>query len=192
MRIQRKYGTLLLVFVMISLKFTYAQKQEIQDKESLATLRHLMDSYQYGQACLVADFTIQLSNLYFGTDDFNRKKDILIPLYRKDSLNSFVLKQLANSYNDLQQADSAIFYYVKYLGLVPYDAGIIGKLTKLLIRKKDYTAGLYLTELFLAYDSTKTEILKLNAYCNFLLKEYHVATQRMIIIDIPCPQQAGI
>ena len=240
-------SVLLLVCVMISTTGLFAQKKDIRDKESIARLHQLMDSYQYRQASLVADqllrddslnidllilkgralaadfqgqqamavfirahlvdtanvtalfelvnvckqlgdwkqaiaycrrlvdlhpessfFTIQLSNLYYGTDDFRMAKEILLPLYRLDTLNAYVLKQLANSYNELQQADSAIHYYVKYLDLVPFDAVITGKLTNLLIRVKDYTAGLYLTELFLAHDSIKTGILKLNGNCNYL------------------------
>jgi len=43
-------SALLLVCVMISTTGLFAQKQEIRDKELHATLRQLMDSYQYGQA----------------------------------------------------------------------------------------------------------------------------------------------
>ncbi|MCX6244258.1 MAG: hypothetical protein NTU98_06080 [Bacteroidetes bacterium] len=123
-------------------------------------------------------FTIQFANLYSGTYDFRMAKDILLPLYRRDSLNTYVLKQLANSYNELQQVDSAIQFYSRYLVLVPYDAGITVKLANLFIRKRNYAAGLCLTETFLAKDSANTGVLKINAYCNYLMKEYQVAAQR--------------
>jgi lipopolysaccharide biosynthesis regulator YciM len=123
-------------------------------------------------------FTIHLSNLYYGIEDFRMAKDILLPLYRIDSLNVYVMKQLANSYNELQQADSAITFYVKYLDMVPTDDGMTGKLTNLYIRKRDYHAGLYLTEMFLVQDSINTGILKLNAYCHYLMKDYQAAAQR--------------
>jgi tetratricopeptide (TPR) repeat protein len=123
-------------------------------------------------------FTIHLSNLYYGIEDFRMAKEILLPLYRMDSLNVYVLNQLANSCNELQQADSAIGFYMRYLAIIPYDAVMTGKLTNLFIRKRDYAAGLYLTENLLEHDSTNTGILKLNAYCNYLMKEYQVAAQK--------------
>jgi tetratricopeptide (TPR) repeat protein len=252
-----KKGLFILVFVIISSTRVFAQEQYIRETESIAKLHHLMDSYQYDQACLLADqllekdslnlellilkgrvlaadfkiqqakgiftkaylldsantvtlfelvnvcrqlgdfrqaiaycqklvdlhpensfFTIQLANLYYSIDDFRMVKDILLPLYQQDSMNSYVLKQVANSCNELQLADSAITLYKKYLDIVPFDAGVTGKLTNLFIRKRDYAAGLCLTETFLAHDSTNTSILKLNAYCNYLMKEYQVAAQR--------------
>ena len=249
--------TLFLVCAVIVINGSFAQKQSPRDTDLTAQLHHLMDSFQYGQACLVADqllekdslnvevlilkgralaadfkaqhakdvftraylldsantmtlfelvnvcrqlgdfsqaiaycqklvdlhpensfFTIQLANLYYSIDDFRMVKDILLPLYQQDSMNSYVLKQVANSCNELQLADSAITLYKKYLDIVPFDAGVTGKLTNLFIRKRDYAAGLCLTETFLAHDSTNTSILKLNAYCNYLMKEYQVAAQR--------------
>ena len=123
-------------------------------------------------------FAIQYANLCYGTDDFGTAKEILLSLYLQDSLNSYVLKQLANSCNELQQADSAIRLYARYLDLVPDDAVITGKLANLFIKKRDYEAGSLLTDTFLARDSTNTGILKLNAYCNYLMKEYQVAAER--------------
>jgi len=257
MKIQIGNRVLLLLYLLFSAIGLLAQKQNNGDGELSAKLRQLIDTYQYDQACLVADrllthdslsvevlilkgralaanfqvqqavavfnkaylldsanattlfelvngyrqmgdskqaiaycrkivglqpesvfFTIQLSNLYYGIDEFGRAKDILLPLYQRDSLNPYVLKQLANSYNELQQADSAIAFYVRYLYMVPYDAGITGKLTNLFIRKRNYPAGIYLTEMFLAHDSVNTGILKLNAYCYYLIKDYQTAAQK--------------
>ena len=248
---------LFLVCTVIVIDGSFAQEQAPRDTDLTAQLHHLVDSFQYGQACQVADqllekdslnvevlilkgralaadfkaqyakdvftraylldsantvtlfelvnvcrqlgdfgqaiaycqklvdlhpensfFTIQLANLYYSIDDFRTVKDILLPLYQQDSLNSYVLKQVANSCNELQLADSAITLFKKYLDIVPFDAGVSGKLTNLFIRKRDYSAGLCLTETFLAHDSTNTSILKLNAYCNYLMKEYQVAAQR--------------
>jgi tetratricopeptide (TPR) repeat protein len=257
MKVKNKNTMLILVCIIMGTTGLIAQDQNNRDKELTAKLHQLMDSYQYGQACLVADellgkdslnvelltlkgralaadfkvqqakdvftmayqmdsantvtlfelvnvcrqlgdskqaiaycqrivglhpesffFTIHLSNLYYGIEDFRMAKEILLPLYRMDSLNAYVLKQLANSFNELQQADSAIAFYRKYLDIAPYDAGITGKLVNLFIRKRDYPAGLCLTEIFLAHDSTNTGILKLNAYCHYLIKEYPVSAQK--------------
>lgn len=142
-------------------------------RQSIAYCQKLFDLYPENSF-----FTIQLANLYYSIDDFRTVKDILLPLYQQDSLNSYVLKQMANSCNELQLADSAITLYKKYLDIIPFDAGVTGKLTNLFIRKRDYAAGLCLTETFLAHDSTNTGILKLNAYCNYLMKEYQIAAQR--------------
>jgi tetratricopeptide (TPR) repeat protein len=248
---------LLLVCFTIFAAHPFAQKQSPIDKESTVEMNRLIDSYQYEQACLVADqmlskdslnvdllimkgralaagfqarpamevltraylldtanirtlfelvnvckqlgdlksaiafcqrivnldpespfFNIQFSNLYYGIEDFMTAKNILLPLYRRDSLNTYVLKQLGNTCNELQQSDSAVSFYQKYLGIVPFDAGITGKLINLHIRKKDYPAGLTLSETFLANDSTTAGILKLNAYCRYLLKEYPVAAKQ--------------
>ena len=257
MKAESKKGLFILVFFIISSIRVFAQDQDIRDKELTVKLNQLMDSYQYSQACLLADqllekdslnlellilkgralaadfkvqqakdifakaylldsantvtlfelvnacrqlgdfkqaisycrklvdlypensfFTIQLANLFYSTDDFRTTKEILLPFYRQDSMNSYVLKQLANSCNELLQVDSAVQFYEKYLDIVPYDAGITGKLTNLFIRKRNYEAGLCLTEMYLAHDSSNAGILKLNAYCSYLLKEYETAAQK--------------
>ena len=254
---QVKTIILLLAFLLTGSIISKSQNQNPKEREQAAKLQQLMDSYQYEQACLVADqllssdslnasvltikgralaalfktqqairvflnvlvldttnaailyelvnsyrqagdlkqainfckkivalypeqhfFSIQLANLYYGLDEFRMAKMILRPLFLRDTLNTYVLKQLANSHNELQEADSAISYYWRYLDIVPSDAVITSKLANLFIRKRDYPAATVLTESFLAYDSTNTGILKLNAYCYYLMKDFVQANRK--------------
>jgi tetratricopeptide (TPR) repeat protein len=164
--------------VMTLFELVSVCKQLGDSKKAIAYCKKLTGSYPEN-----IFFAIQLSNLYYGADDFRKARDILLPLYGRDSLNSYVIKQLANSLSELQLTDSAISFYRKYLDIVPNDAGITGKLTNLYIRKRDFTSGKNLTDQFLSHDSSSTGILKLNAYCNYLLKEYPVAVRQFSISE---------
>jgi len=125
-------------------------------------------------------FAIQLSNLYYNTDEFGKAKDILIPLYRTDTLNLYILKQLVNCYAELKSPDSAIYFYRKVLEGNRSDAGITGKLINLYVKNKKFQEGLELSERFLLRDSVNANILRLNGFCYYLLKDYPQAEKKFL------------
>ncbi len=123
-------------------------------------------------------FRLQLANLYYAGDDFRLAAQVLLPLYRSDSSSFFIAKQLGNCFNELKRSDSAILFYRRALKIIPYDPYVTGKLANIYIRE-DFTAmALYLTETFLAQDSSNIAILKQNGYCYYLLIDFRQATTR--------------
>ena len=125
-------------------------------------------------------FVLQLSNLYYQSDQFEKAKNVLVTLYRSDTLDLYILKQLGHCYAELKKPDSAIFFYTKTLGLCPSDALITGKLINIYIKKKAFEKGLELSERFMEADSTETGILQMNAFCYYLLKRYSVSETRFL------------
>ena len=55
MKVKNKKTPLVLVCIITGTTSLFDRKQDIRDKESPANVRQPMDSYQYGQAWLVAD-----------------------------------------------------------------------------------------------------------------------------------------
>ena len=125
-------------------------------------------------------FAIQLSNLYYNADEFEKAKNVLASLYRSDTLNLYILKQLGHCYNELKMPDSAIVFYTKAIELNPSDAVITGKLINLYIKTKALRQGVDVSERYLALDSANTGILQLNGFCHYLLKDYPMAEQKFL------------
>jgi len=123
-------------------------------------------------------FRLQLSNLYLIAEEFRLALNSFLLLYREDTTDFYVVKQIANCSNELGIPDSAILFYQKAVALNPTDAGVTGKLTNLYIRLNDFTTPLVLTTMFLQTDSLSKGILRLNGYCYYLLKDYPSAILR--------------
>ena len=123
-------------------------------------------------------FTQQLASLYYGNEEFEKAKNVLLPLYRSDTLDFYLVKQLGNCYAELKRPDSAILYYSKALALYPSDAVVTGKVINLYIKIKMLQKGLALADRYLLLDSANTGILQLSGFCRYLLKDYTGAEQR--------------
>ena len=125
-------------------------------------------------------FLLQLAGLYLNNDDFEKGRDILLPVYRTDTNDLYVLKQLGNCCAELKKPDSAIFWYRKVIELYPSDAAITGKLVNIYIKGKAFQQGLDIAERYLSIDSANTGILQLNGFCRYQLKDYSQAERRFI------------
>ncbi|MCK9218956.1 MAG: tetratricopeptide repeat protein [Bacteroidales bacterium] len=125
-------------------------------------------------------FNLQLSNLYYNNEEYEKAKNVLILLYQNDTLDLYVLKQLGNCYSELKKADSAIFFYIRVLNLYPSDVAITGKLINLYIKIKALKLGLDISEKYLSIDSTNAGIFQMNGFCCYLLKDYYLAEKRFL------------
>ncbi len=123
-------------------------------------------------------FAQQLASLYSANEEFENAKNVLLPLYRSDTLDFYLVKQLGNCYAELKRPDTAIFYYSHALALYPSDAVITGKLINLYIKTKMVQKGLVVADQYLLLDSANTGILQLSGFCRYLLKDYGGAEQR--------------
>ena len=125
-------------------------------------------------------FAQQLAFLYYSNEEFEKAKNVLLPLYRTDTIDFYLVKQLGNCYAELKRADSAIFYFGNALALYPSDAVITGKLINLYIKAKQPQKGLAIADHYLLTDSANTGILQLSGFCRYLLKDYIGAEQRFL------------
>ena len=125
-------------------------------------------------------FILQLSNYYYNDGEYEKAKNVLLPLYRSDTTELYILKQLGHCYAELKVTDSAIFFYTRVLGLYPSDGLVTGKLANLYIRKKEFQQGVDLTEQYISHDSSNSGILQLNGFCRYMLKDYLMAESRFL------------
>ncbi|MCX6272083.1 MAG: tetratricopeptide repeat protein [Bacteroidetes bacterium] len=123
-------------------------------------------------------FKLQLARLYTAVKDFRRAIAILLPVYSEDTTDTYITKQIAGCYDELNRIDSAVLFFQKTLNLNKKDVGATGKLANIFIRMGNYGAGLYYTERFLEEDSLNAAILKVDGYLCYLYKAYPIATQR--------------
>ena len=119
MKAESKKGLFILVFFIISSIRVFAKDQDIRDKELTVKLNQLMDSYQYSQACLLADHLLEKDSLNLEllilkgralAADFKAQdaKDVFIRAYLLDSANTVTLFELVNVCRQLGDFRQAI------------------------------------------------------------------------------------
>lgn len=72
-----------------------------------------------------------------------------------------VLSFVGDSFRQLEQSDSAIWYYRRSLAIKPHNEPVVAKAVNVLIGKADYDGAIYLTEKFLADDPDNSLIAPL-------------------------------
>lgn len=119
------------------------------------------------------DFIIlKLATTYSQTEEYRTALSLLLPLYSRDTSSFYVVRQIAGAYQELRKTDSALFFYYKARLLNPNDQGIMVKIANLLVRKKAYDTALALTDDFMKSNPSVYNVLRLNAYAAYLLKDY--------------------
>jgi len=99
-------------------------------------------------------------------------------LHLHDSINLFFIRNMARCYEQLNNTDSAIFFYSKILDINKLEAFAVNKLANLYIRNKEYNKSLTLSNAFIKIDSTNSFINRVNAYGYVFLKQYDTAIVR--------------
>ena len=123
-------------------------------------------------------FLLKLANLMMIKEDYRQALEIYLSIYRNDTTDFYVTRQAAFCFQEAGLPDSAILFCLKAITLKPHDAGVVGRLTNLYLKKEEVNAALVLTTLYLSYDSLNKPILRQNGYCYYLLKEYPTAIDR--------------
>lgn len=119
------------------------------------------------------DFIIlKLATIYSQTEDYRTALSLLLPLYKRDTSSFYVVKQIAGAYQELKKTDSALFFFYRARLLNPGDQAVMVKVTNLLIRKKAYDTALSLTEDYMKSNPAVYNVLRMNAYVAYLLKDY--------------------
>ena len=117
-------------------------------------------------------FRLQLSNLYLSDKAYQKALHTLEPLLYYETPNAAVLKQLGAVYFESGNYDTARFFYQQSMKLTPDDSRTCQKLINVFLKQKDYNGGLAAAGNYLLSDSLNTNILRLKAYCYYLLKDY--------------------
>lgn len=99
-------------------------------------------------------------------------------LYQLDSLNTYVLKSLGYSYNQMDLSHYSILLFQKALRVKPNDGGCVLSLANLFIKEKRYADGIQVTDAYRLIDSTNREVNSKNAYLYLLDKRYNPAIQK--------------
>ena len=124
-------------------------------------------------------FTLQLANLYYSNKDYVHAKQILRPLYQKDTNSIYLIRQLALNYEEIKPYDSAEYFYQIAMKMAPGDPFLVSRLANLLIREERVNEAYGVTAKFLKVNPVNISILKINAYCNFLIYDYEDAAKEL-------------
>lgn len=86
-----------------------------------------------------------------------------------------VLSFVGDSFRQLEQSDSAIWYYRRSLAIKPHNETVVAKAVNVLIGKADYDGAIYLTEEFLADDPDNSLIAPLQGVSYYRKGDYDSA-----------------
>lgn len=85
------------------------------------------------------------------------------------------LSFVGDSFRQLEQSDSAIWYYRRSLAIKPHNETVVAKAVNVLIGKADYDGAIYLTEEFLADDPDNSLIAPLQGVSYYRKGDYDSA-----------------
>jgi tetratricopeptide (TPR) repeat protein len=119
---------------------------------------------------IVAEFQSQdqhlaeLANLYAIRKEYAKSLAIYKVLLQKDSLNYYYAKQAGKNLLDMNQPDSAIYYYEYAFSLNQRDVFLAHRLGNLHLHNKDLPTAINRVSTGLSFDSTNLDLLKLRGY----------------------------
>ena len=88
-----------------------------------------------------------------------------------------VVSYVGDAFNQLEQADSALWYYRKALALKPMNEATLSKAVSLLISAEDYDGAVGICEPFLAEDPDNTTIAPLKGLALYRKGDYEAAVK---------------
>lgn len=86
-----------------------------------------------------------------------------------------VLSYMGDSFRQVGQADSALWYYRRSLDLKPGNGAVVSKAVNVLIQKEDYDSAIALTENFLSEDPDNTLVAPLQGLLYYRKGDYVAA-----------------
>jgi tetratricopeptide (TPR) repeat protein len=109
-------------------------------------------------------YLAELANLYSIRNEYASSLAIYRGLLKRDSLNYYYAKQAGMNHLDLNQLDSAIYYYEYAFSLNQKDVFLAHRLGNLHFRKQDLPKAIHRVSTGLFYDSSNLDLLKLRGY----------------------------
>ena len=119
-------------------------------------------------------FRIRLMQAYYRINAFPQAIQAGCEVLRRDSIPA-VVSYVGDAFNQLQRADSALWYYRRALALKPMNTTVLSKAMGILISAEDYDGALGLCEPFLAEDPDNTTIAPLKGLALYRKGSYKEA-----------------
>lgn len=121
-------------------------------------------------------YKIRLMQAYFRLKAFPQSVQSGRDILQLDSIPA-VVSYVGDAFRQMEQADSALWYYRKALALKPMNESVVAKAVNILITKADYDGAVAVMEPFLSEDPDNTTIAPLKGLALYRKGDYEGAVQ---------------
>ena len=121
-------------------------------------------------------YKIRLMQAYFRLKAFPQSVQAGRDILQLDSIPA-VMSYVGDAFRQMEQADSALWYYRKALALKPMNESVVAKAVNILITKADYDGAVAVMEPFLSEDPDNTTIAPLKGLALYRKGDYEGAVQ---------------
>ena len=121
-------------------------------------------------------YRIRLMQAYFRLKAFSQSIQAGREVLRLDSIPA-VVSYVGDAFRQLEQADSALWYYRRALALKPGNETVLSKAMGILIDREDYDGATAISKPFLAEDPDNTTIAPLKGLALYRKGDYEAAVQ---------------
>ena len=121
-------------------------------------------------------YKIRLMQAYFRLKAFPQSVQAGRDILQLDSIPA-VVSYVGDAFRQMEQADSALWYYRKALALKPMNESVVAKAVSILITKADYDGAVAVMEPFLSEDPDNTTIAPLKGLALYRKGDYEGAVQ---------------
>lgn len=121
-------------------------------------------------------YKIRLMLAYFRLKAFPQSVQTGRDILQLDSIPA-VVSYVGDAFRQMEQADSALWYYRKALALKPMNESVVAKAVNILITKADYDGAVAVMEPFLSEDPDNTTIAPLKGLALYRKGDYEGAVQ---------------
>ena len=125
----------------------------------------------------VVSNTIEIAGIFVSMEEYAKALDIYLGLYRKDTVNIFLIRSTGKAYENLEMTDSARFFYEKAVQLNPFDFQSVIRLCNIDIKLRKYPQAIFITDNYKRFDPLNSKINRLNAYAYYLSDDFVKAIQ---------------
>lgn len=122
-------------------------------------------------------YKMEMAGILASLEQYPKALGVYICIYQLDTVNIFLLRNIAKIYDNLEMTDSAGFYYEKAYALYPHDFQTVLRLGNICIRQKKYSKTIDITGNYLCFDPKNIKINRLNAYAIYLSEDYRCAAK---------------
>ena len=121
-------------------------------------------------------YKIRLMQAYYRLKAYPQSIQTGRAVLQLDSIPA-VVSYVGDAFNQMAQADSALWYYRKSLALKPMNESVVSKAMGILLSAEDYEGALNLCEPFLAEDPDNTTIAPLKGLALYRKEDYESAVK---------------
>ena len=120
-------------------------------------------------------FKMEMAGILASLEQYKKALGVYFSIYQRDTINIFLLRNIAKTYDNLEMSDSAGFYYEKAVTLYPHDFQTVFRLGNICIKQRKYSKTIDITKNYQYLDSKNIKINRLNAYAVYLSEDYRLA-----------------